>query len=226
MCGRFTRMYTWQELVALYRLSTPPWSNLEPRYNVCPTDTIDVVVRGGDDHSLVPMRWGLIPSWWKKPLKEMKVATFNARSESVAEKPMFAESFARRRCLIPLSGYYEWLTTPEGKQPYYFTRRDRRIITVAGVHDGWIDPNSRECLRSCSMVVTNANRFVLGIHDRMPVILESKDFEPWERGNAKDAAALMKPACDEFLEMRPVSKRVNSSRADARDATLIEAVKV
>jgi putative SOS response-associated peptidase YedK len=118
-------MYTWQELVALYRLSTLSWSNLEPRYNVCPTDTIDVVLRGGDEPALVPMRWGLIPSWWKKPVKEMKVATFNARSESVAEKPMFAESFARRRCLIPLSGYYEWLTTPDGQAAllFYATRR-------------------------------------------------------------------------------------------------------
>jgi putative SOS response-associated peptidase YedK len=217
-------MYTWPELVALYRLSTPPSSNLEPRYNVCPTDTIDAVLRGGDERALVPMRWGLIPSWWKKPLKEMKVASFNARSESVAEKPMFAESFARRRCLIPVSGYYEWLTTPEGKQPYYFTRRDGQIITIAGIQDGWVDPDSRECLRSCSMIITNANKFVARIHDRMPVILESKDFEQWERGDAKDAAALMKPASDDVLDMRPVSRRVNRSRADASDATLIEAV--
>jgi putative SOS response-associated peptidase YedK len=63
-------VHTWQELVALYHLSTPPWSNLEPRYNICPTDTIDVVVRGDDERALVPMRWGLIPSWWKRPLKE------------------------------------------------------------------------------------------------------------------------------------------------------------
>ena len=92
-------MYTWRELVELYQLSTPPRSNLEPRYNICPTDTIDVVIRGGDDRSLVPMRWGLIPSWWKKPLKEMRLASFNARSDSVADKPMFAKSFARRHCL-------------------------------------------------------------------------------------------------------------------------------
>jgi putative SOS response-associated peptidase YedK len=163
-------------------------------------------------------------SWWKKPLKEMRLATFNARSESVAEKPMFAESFARRRCLIPASGYYEWLTMPAGKQPYYFTRRDGQIITIAGVQDGWTDPDSGERMRSCSMIVTAANKFVSGIHNRMPVILESKDFEQWERGSVQDAAALMKPASEDLLDMRLVSKRVNSSRADAGDATLIEVV--
>jgi putative SOS response-associated peptidase YedK len=224
MCGRFTRMYTWQELVELYQLSTAPTSNLEPRYNICPTDTIDVVVRGGDDRSLPPMRWGLIPNWWSKPLKEMRLATFNARSDSVAGKPMFAESFARRRCLIPASGYYEWVATPKGKQPYYFTRRDGKTLTIAGIHDYWRDPANGERLWSCAMVITNANRFVAGIHDRMPVILEPKDFAQWERGTVEDAAALMKPADDDLLEKHPVSMRVNSSRADASDATLIEAV--
>jgi putative SOS response-associated peptidase YedK len=87
-----------------------------------------------------------------------------------------------------------------------------------------IDGEAVAQLWSCSMVITEANKFVSGIHDRMPVILESKDFEQWERGDAKDAAALMKPASDDLLDMRPVSRRVNNSRADASDATLIEAV--
>ena len=224
MCGRFTRMYTWQELVALYHLSTPPSSNLESRYNICPTDTIDVVVRGGDERALVPMRWGLIPGWWNKPLKETRLATFNARSDSVADKPMFSESLAKRRCLIPASGYYEWVATPAGNQPYYFTRRDGRIITIAGIQDAWTDPGSGERMRSCSMVITDANKFVMDIHDRMPVILEFRDFERWARGCVKDAAALMKPADDDLLDKRPVSQRVKSSRADASDATLIEAI--
>jgi putative SOS response-associated peptidase YedK len=73
MCGRFTRMHTWRDLVELYHLTMAAPSNVEPRYNICPTDTIDVVVRGGEDRALVPMRWGLVPSWWKKPLREMRV---------------------------------------------------------------------------------------------------------------------------------------------------------
>jgi putative SOS response-associated peptidase YedK len=219
-------MYGWRELVELYWLTMAAPSNLQPRYNICPTDTIDVVVSGSGESMLVPMRWGLVPGWWKKPLKDMKVATFNARSDTIADKPMFRDSFKRRRCLIPASGYYEWVTTPEGKQPYYFTRRDGQVITIAGLQDGWTDPQSGERLRSCSMVITDANKFVSDIHDRMPVILEAVHFEQWMDGDANDAAALMKPADEALLQKWPVSRRVNSSRADGDDATLIEKVDV
>src|SRR5438045_4120780 len=125
MCGRFTRNYTWAQIHAMYSLTSPP-ANLQPRFNICPTDTVDAVV----DHQLVPMRWGLIPAWWGKPLKEFKLATFNARAETVAEKSMFRSAFKNSRCLIPASGYYEWQTTPEGKQPFYFTRRDGQVMTI------------------------------------------------------------------------------------------------
>src|ERR1051325_5382557 len=91
MCGRFTRHYTWQELHALYRLTLPTTpSNLPPRYNICPTTDIDVVVPHKGEHQLLSMRWGLVPSWWKKSLRELP-ATFNARAETIAEKPMRSE---------------------------------------------------------------------------------------------------------------------------------------
>ena len=81
---------------------------------------------------MMPMRWGLVPSWWKKKAKEAP-ATFNARAETVAEKPTFREAFRRSRCLIPASGYYEWQKTPTGKQPYYYTTRDGSPLTVRRV---------------------------------------------------------------------------------------------
>lgn len=199
-------------------------SNFQPRFNICPTTQTDTIVRGDDKRALIPMRWGLIPGWWKKPLKEMKLATFNARAETVAEKPMFRDSFKKRRCLIPASGYYEWHDTPEGKQPYYFTRRDGQVMTIAGIQDAWNDPQSGERIRSCSMIITEPNKFVAEVHDRMPVILEAKDFEQWEKGDAEDAANLMKPARENVLQKWPVSKRVNSSRADDNDASLIEPI--
>src|SRR5665811_1699335 len=82
MCGRFTRNYTWAQIHAMYSLVSPA-SNLQPRFNICPTTNVDVVIRGDDQRALVPMRWGLIPGWWKKPLTEMRLATFNARAETV-----------------------------------------------------------------------------------------------------------------------------------------------
>ena len=125
MCGRFTYRLTWPEIVRLYRLPLDtPARNTQPRYNVCPTDPIDVVVERKGKRDCVSMRWGLVPYWWSKPLKQLKLATFNARAETVTEKPFFREPFKHRRCLIPASGYYEWHDTPGGKQPYYFTRRD------------------------------------------------------------------------------------------------------
>src|SRR6202158_3316770 len=195
MCGRFTYRLTWEEIVALYRLTLgQPAVNTRARYNVCPTTTIDTILDHDGKRRLERMRWGLIPSWWSKPLKGMKLATFNARAETVAEKPMFRSAFKRNRCLMPASGYYEWHDTPEGKQPYYFTRRDGQVMTIAALWDEWTDSASKETLRSCCMVITEPNKFVAEVHDRMPVILEAKDFEQWEKGDAMDAANLMKPA--------------------------------
>ena len=110
MCGRATYKLTWEEIVALYRLTLDqPAVNTRARYNVCPTTTIDTIVDQDGGRGLERMRWGLIPSWWSKPLKEMKLATFNGRAETVATKPMFRSAFKRKRCLIPVSGYYEWV---------------------------------------------------------------------------------------------------------------------
>jgi putative SOS response-associated peptidase YedK len=103
---------------------------------------------------------------------------------------------------------------------------DGQVMTLAGIQDAWTNPQSKDRVRSCSMVITNANKFVADIHDRMPVILGSKDFEQWERGDAKDAATLMKLASDELLQKWPVANRVNSSRADGTDATLIDKIEL
>ena len=155
MCGRFTRMYTWRELVALYRLTDPaPPSNLQPRYNICPTQTIDAVIERDGKRVLEQMRWGLVPSWWKKPLKELRLATFNARAETVAEKPFFRSAFKRTRCLIPASGYYEWRTVGKEKQPFYFTRRDGPIMTIAGLWSDWKNPETGKPQNTCTMVIT------------------------------------------------------------------------
>jgi putative SOS response-associated peptidase YedK len=106
MCGRATYKLTWEEIVALYRLTLDqPPVNTRARYNFCPTTTIDTILDHDGKRRLERMRWGLIPSWWSKPLKEMKLATFNARAETVATKPMFRSAFKRSRCLIPVSGY-------------------------------------------------------------------------------------------------------------------------
>jgi putative SOS response-associated peptidase YedK len=224
MCGRSTYKLTWEEIVALYRLTAgAPPHNMRPRFNVCPTTTIDTITSDAGKRDLVPMRWGLIPNWWNKPLKELKLATFNARAETVAAKPFFRSAFKRTRCLIPVSGYYEWQDTPGGKQPWYFTARDGSpALTVAGLWDEWKNPETRQPLKSCTMLITEPNEFVAEVHDRMPVLLTEQQFDPWLGGDA--GVEILKPAPNDYLRKWRVSKRVNSSRADDDDPTLIDEV--
>ena len=94
-----------------------PLHNMPPRYNICPTDPVDVVTEIDGKRELSQMRWGVVPRWWSKPLKELRAATFNARAETVKTKPFFRDAFKRNRCLIPMSGYYEWQNTAGGSSP-------------------------------------------------------------------------------------------------------------
>lgn len=149
------------------------------------------------------------------------MATFNARAETVAEKPMFRDAFRAGRCLLPLSGYYEWVNMPDGKQPFYFTARDGSpILTAAGLWDTWRDYQNGETLVSCTMIIAAANEAVREVHDRMPVLLQAADFDAWLSGAA--GTELLKPADNDLLQRWPVSRRVNSSRAPAEDPILIE----
>jgi putative SOS response-associated peptidase YedK len=224
MCGRSTYKLTWEEIVALYRLTAgAPPHNMRPRFNVCPTTVIDTITSDAGKRDLVPMRWGLIPSWWNKPLKELKLATFNARAETVAAKPFFRSAFKRTRCLVPVSGYYEWQDTPGGKQPWYFTARDGSpALTMAGLWDEWKNPETGQPLKSCTMLITEPNEFVAEVHDRMPVLLTEQQFEPWLSGEA--GVEILKPAPNDYLRKWRVSKRVNSSRASDDDPTLVDEV--
>jgi putative SOS response-associated peptidase YedK len=175
---------------------------------------------------LEQMRWGLVPGWWKKPLKELRLSTFNARAETVAEKPFFRAAFKHTRCLIPASGYYEWQTEGKEKQPFYFTRRDGQIITIAGLWSEWTDPESGKPQKSCTMVITEPNKFAAEVHDRMPAILEKDQFDAWLDQDAVPVALLkmLRPAGERILTRHAVSKRVNSSRTDGDDATLISSI--
>jgi putative SOS response-associated peptidase YedK len=205
MCGRFTQHYTWREIQELYGLVGAA-RNVVPRYNIAPTDTIDVVVPASDGLQLAPMRWGLVPAWWKKTAKEAP-ASFNARVESVAEKPMFRSAFKSRRCLIPASGFYEWKTIEGKKQPFYITSIDGTVLTIAGLHETWKEPGGGP-LRSCTMIVTAANEFMAPIHNRMPVLLSGQHFASWLSGEA--GTEILQPALEGTLKAFPVSPMVNA----------------
>jgi len=218
MCGRFTQRYTWRDIQALYGLIGAA-RNLQAHYNLAPTDTVNAVLPGDGAKSLVSMRWGLVPSWWKKSLKDMP-ATFNARAETVADKPMFRDAFRRHRCIIPASGYYEWLKVSGGKQPYFISAADGGVLSFAGLWDRWTHPQTGEVLTSCTIIVTAANAFTRAIHDRMPAILEPADFSSWLGGGTTP----LRPAAEDRLQMWPVSRRVNRTGAGDDDKTLLDEV--
>ena len=133
-------------------------------------------------------------------------------------------AFKRKRCLIPVSGYYEWQDTPGGKQPWYFTPRDGSpALTIAGLWDEW-NAETGEPLKSRTMIITEPNEFVAEVHDRMPVLLSEDQFDPWLSGEA--GIDYLKPVGEDVLQKWPVSRRVNSSRADDNDSTLIDKVQL
>jgi putative SOS response-associated peptidase YedK len=135
-----------------------------------------VVTAEEGKRELITMRWGLIPRWWSKTIKDAKMATFNARAETVETKPFFRDPFKRTRCLIPMSGYCECQDTPGGKQPWYFTARDGLpLLTAASLWDEWKDRQIGERLKPCTMIITEPNDFAAEIHDRMPMFLTEKN---------------------------------------------------
>jgi putative SOS response-associated peptidase YedK len=218
MCGRFTQMYTWQELHALYSIHdrSPDRSNLEPRYNIAPTQEIDILLPLEGSQWMTRARWGLVPAWWKNELSDLP-STFNARAETVAEKPMFRLAFKSRRCVIPASGFYEWSGPKGARRPHYVTRADGRVMSFAGLWDRWQDPESGEQRLSATIIVGPANDWMSRIHNRMPVILEAEDVSAWLYGPRAD---LLAPPPEDLLQEWGVTPRVNSSRYQDADAVV------
>jgi putative SOS response-associated peptidase YedK len=221
MCGRFTQRYTWDDIEDLYDLMGAA-RNLQAHYNIAPTDPVEVVrPTASAAVELVSMRWGLVPWWWKKPLKQLP-ASFNARAETVADKPMFRDAFARHRCVIPASGYYEWLKRPDGRQPYFISAADGSVLSFAGLWDRWKNPETGQPMISCTIIVTDANELTRPIHDRMPVVLDKADVRRWLSGEA--GTELLMPAAEHRLRMWPVSRRVNRTGSGDDDPTLPDEV--
>jgi putative SOS response-associated peptidase YedK len=215
MCGRFTQMMTWEELHSLYSIHDDALSNLEPRTNISPTDPALVVRRDDREHAtLERMRWWLVPFFWKKTLREVP-PTFNARFETVATTAMFRDAFERRRCIVPASGFYEWTGEKRARLPWYITATDGLPLSFAGLWDRWTNPETGAEIRSCTIITTNANRFMAQMHHRMPVILDAAGVETWL---SNPDESLLRPAPEGALQAWRVDPKVNSNRYQEADA--------
>ncbi len=235
MCGRFTLRTPAASWCQMFLPALAPDDlavvasqiDLQPRFNIAPTQMIACVGRDdvGTPRKIFSARWGLIPPWAKDLAIGNKM--INARGETVDSKPSFRQAFASRRCLIPADGYYEWMKTDDGKQPYLIERPDHGTLAMAGLWEINTQlASDDQPVVSCTIITTNANRTTAPIHDRMPVFLSQDDHEAWLDPGFRDPDRLksMLVAADEDL-LRPVavSRRVNSPKHD--DAGCIEPVK-
>ena len=219
MCGRFTQHLSWAEIRRLADLVGQP-RNLAPRYNVAPTDLIEVIRAGPAGLELTPMRWGLVPCWWKKPLEQLP-ATFNARAETLGEKPMFRAAFKSRRCIVPASGFYEWTGEKGRKIPHYFSSADGLPLALAGLWEQWRDPNGQEVF-SATIVVGAANGWMSRFHDRMPIFLSWSDAQRLDRrreprGAASARARGRASGMDRIDARQSLRRGRRRSDADCRD---------
>ncbi len=213
MCGRFTQSFSAQVYAGLFGLESS--LTIAPRYNVAPnSDILACRISLEGNKELVPLHWGLVPSWSKG--LDKRFSMINARAETVATKPAYRAPFRRHRCLIPVDGFYEW-HEENGKQPYYIKHLDDTPLVLAGVWDHW-DDGEGDKIESCSIITCDASAFMLPIHERMPVILKADSFDDWLDSKDTDyCQSLLVPYREEDIEMYPVSAAVNNPRHDSAE---------
>lgn len=211
MCGRLTQTKTLAEVAERFRAKRGSLPDLPPRYNVAPSETVPVIVSDGHTRWIRPMQWGLVPSWAKDPSGGAK--SINAKAETLAERPTFRRSFASRRALIPIDGFYEW-RRPD-RQPFWIARKGRGLFSLAGLWDLWRSESGRELL-SFSIITVPANDAIRPVHDRMPAILRPEEESRWlEPGPPDRLKEILQPYDSRELELTPVSVAVNSPRNDS-----------
>ena len=225
VCGRYVAASSPDLLAAYFEVDEAIAGDgaapgpMVPNYNVAPTDPVPVVaVSRTGARRLGQMRWGLVPSWARTASGGARL--INARVETVRTQAAFRSAFARRRCLLPADGFYEWERLAGGsKQPWFVRRRDRAPLAMAGLWEVWSTPQGG-LLRTCTVLTAAANAVMAPIHDRMPVLLEPSHWAAWlDRGSADvdHLYRLLGPADDDLLERRPVTSRVNSVRNNGPD---------
>lgn len=227
MCGRYVQTSSPAALAERFHVDEIRAGDLEPDYNVAPRRALPVVVEEDGVRVLERFRWGFVPSWAKDP--SIGDRMINARAETVAVKPAFRRAFARRRCIVPADGFYEWRTVParRQKQPYFILGRDRLPLAFAGLWETRHDPADPDSvpLRSFAIITTDANAIIAPIHDRMPALLAESSWDAWldhENDDSAALSALLQPAPEDALDLYAVSVAVSNPRTQGPE--LIERV--
>lgn len=216
MCGRAYETYTEEELAFRYlNKKTIRLPDLRPNYNLSPTQITYVLREENGQREFAPMRWGLVPSWAKSLKDVQKYSLINAKAEEISQKRSYKEPFLKRRCILPVSGFFEWQRSENKKQPFAIYLKDLPIMSIAGVWEHWTSHETGEIIESFSIITTAANSFMAKIHDRMPVILSQMDEQYWldsKNTNADSLQRLLRPCDPSLLGAIEVSTLVNSPR--------------
>jgi putative SOS response-associated peptidase YedK len=216
MCGRVTQAQAPREYESMFKIDwTRGIPNAPPHYNGAPgQDYLVIRVRPeGEDFTMDLIRWGLLPSWAKD--RKMAWKMINARAETVAKMPAFKNAFEKRRCLLPVDGFFEWKKMGKEKRPYMIAMANGQPFTLAGLWENWKDPDSGEWVRTFTIITTDANELVAELHDRMPVVIAPEDRERWLKG--PERGKLLEPFPSERMTMWPVSPKLNNTKFDTPD---------
>ncbi len=221
MCGRAYHTYSDEEL--FFKYLKRGWNfpiekstlEIKPNYNLCPSQVTPIVSLFEGSLGIREMRWGLVPSWAKTVKDADKYSMTNAKAEEIREKRSYKVAFQKRRCIVPVSGFYEWKKDGTKKRPFAISLKTTSIMSLAGISEHWVSSDTGEVVDSFSIVTTSANSFMSNIHTRMPVILSSEQEESWlDPKSAYDShlAPLMSGCSSEILTAIEITSLVNSPK--------------
>ena len=220
MCGRYRltkrRML---EIEQYYEIDDLEDLELWKReYNIPPREIAPVVVEARGKRRLSAGLWSLLGPWAESLEHANQASTFNAKAETLNERPAFRNAFLKRRCVVPAEAFYEWVGPKKERQPLSIARADGQLLSMAGLFNYWKPAASEgRPMLTFTIVTTAPSRWMARIHNRMPAILQDDQIDTWLDSTVSDPrqlSELLKPPPEGFLDCYPVSRRVNSVRFD------------
>lgn len=213
MCGRYVLKAGIEELKENYVATPHGTFEWRPNYNAAPSADMPVVLHLEKDGRVIDKyRWGLVPFWAKEV--NTGYSMFNARAESIASKKTYQKPFKKQRCIVPASGFYEWVKTPDGKIPHYITLKDQGLMSFAGLYEHW-KGDGDQVVNSFTIITTESNNKLAPIHDRMPAILLDQEIDLWLDPSNQDTDSLrdlVRPNPSDDIAFYKVSTAVNNAR--------------
>ena len=215
MCGRYAFLLPPEAMAQLFKVlnEVAPYP---PRYNIAPTQPVITVLERQGQRTAELFRWGFVPGWVKDP-RDWPLL-INARSETMAEKPAFRDALRNTRCIIPATGYFEWMKGADGeRRPYYITSGETETMAFAGLYSTWAGPNGEEVDTVC-IVTVDPNEEISNIYDRMPAILRNEaELDAWLNTRDVDVAealSLARPMPDGSMRFHPVGRTIGNANSE------------